>query len=292
VQIVSKNIFCGVRKVGLLTKTNQFQQTALLFTGEMNLHNRRFQLTKSAIFAIFVVLNYSIIQNLAKGYTMATMNLNAHKREDLGNSTTKNLRKAGNIPGVFYDKNTPAIPILVKDTALHPFVYTSEVRVINLQIEGTDKPYSCILKDIQFDPVSDKPVHFDLLGISENEKITVEVPVKLIGTPAGVKEGGVVQHVLHSLEIECFPSDIPAHIDVNIEPLMIGDGVRVNEIQTKNFEILNSPDSTIVSVVPPAAEEVVAPPVVEGEEGAVAATEPTEPEVIAKGKKEEEEEEK
>jgi large subunit ribosomal protein L25 len=190
---------------------------------------------------------------------------------------------------VFYYKNTDAIPILVKDTALHPFVYTSEVRIINLQIEGSDKPLNCILKDVQFDPVSDKPIHFDLLGITENEKITVEVPIKLIGTAAGVKEGGIVQHILHSLEIECFPSAIPAHIDVNIENLMIGDAVKVNEIQTKNFEILNSPDSTIVSVVPPAVEEVVAAPA-EGEAAVEGATEPAEPEVISKGKKDEEEE--
>jgi len=216
---------------------------------------------------------------------MASSNLIAKKREDLSNSSTKQMRISGSIPGVFYDKNTPSIPIYVKDTVLHPFVYTSEVRLINLKIEGTDKPHKCILKDIQFDPVSDKPIHFDLLGISEDEKIKVEVPVQLVGTPAGVKEGGVVQHSLHSLEIECLPGDIPARIEVNIESLMIGDGIRVNQIETKNFVILNSPDSTIVSVVPPAVEEIVTPPA-EGEEGAAA--EPVEPEVIAKGKKEEE----
>ncbi|MCI0449017.1 MAG: 50S ribosomal protein L25 [Chlorobi bacterium] len=219
---------------------------------------------------------------------MASSNLVVKKREDLSNSATKQMRINGSIPGVFYYKNTPSVPIYVKDTVLNPFVYTSEVRVINLKIEGADKPYKCILKDIQFDPVSDKPIHFDLLGISEDEKIKVEVPVQLVGTPAGVKEGGVVQHSLHELEIECLPGDIPARIEVNIESLMIGDGIRVNQIETKNFVILNSPDSTIVSVVPPAAEEVAALPA-EGEEGAAA--EPVEPEVIAKGKKEEEPEE-
>jgi len=222
---------------------------------------------------------------------MAIMNLNAHKREDLGNSTTKTLRKKGNIPGVFYYKNTASIPIIVKDTALHPFVYTSEVRVINLQIEGADKPYNCILKDVQFDPVSDKPIHFDLLGITEDEKIKVDVPLKLVGSPAGVKEGGVVQHTLHSVEVECLPQDIPSHIDINIEHLNIGDSVHISEIETKNFVILDNPEATIVSVVPPAVEEVIAPLVVEGEEGAAIGTEPTEPEVIAKGKKDEDEEE-
>jgi large subunit ribosomal protein L25 len=217
---------------------------------------------------------------------MATMNLSARKREDLSNSTTKNARKKGNIPGVFYHKNSEPVAISVKDTALNQFVYTSEVRIINLQIEGAGKDQNCILKDIQFDPVSDRPIHFDLLGISENEKIKVEIPLKMVGTPAGVKDGGVIQQSLHSIEIECFPGDIPSHIDVNIEHLNIGDSVHINEIQTVNFEILDNPDSTIVAVVPPAVE-VVETPVVEGE----AEAESAEPEVIAKGKKDEEGEE-
>jgi large subunit ribosomal protein L25 len=214
---------------------------------------------------------------------MATMNLSAHKREDLTNTTTKTQRKKGNIPGVFYFKNSPAIPITVKDTALNPFIYTSEVRLINLQIEGAAKPQNCILKDVQFDPVSDKPIHFDLLGISEHEKINVNIPIKLVGVPVGVRDGGVIQHTLHSVEVECLPQDIPSHIDVNIEHLTIGDSVHINEIVLKNFVILDNPESTIVAVVPPAIE-VVETPVVEGE----AAEESAEPEVISKGKKDEE----
>ena len=145
---------------------------------------------------------------------MATMNLTAQKRDDLGNSTTKTARKKGIIPGVFYFKNSPAVAISVKDTALNPFVYTSEVRIINLQIEGVEKAQNCILKEVQFDAVSDKPIHFDLLGISENETIKVEVPIKLVGAPIGVRDGGVIQHTLHSLEVECLPVNIPSHIDV------------------------------------------------------------------------------
>lgn len=213
---------------------------------------------------------------------MATVNLSAQKREDLGNSTTKNARKKGFIPGVFYFKNSPAVAISVKDTALNPFVYTSEVRIINLQIEGSDKAQNCILKDIQFDPVSDKPIHFDLLGISENETIKVEVPIKLVGAPIGVRDGGVIQHVLHSLEVECLPANIPAHIDVEIGALAIGDAIHIGDLKIESVEIHGNPTSTIVAVVPPAVEKV---------EGAAAEgeTAAAEPEVIAKGKKDEEE---
>jgi large subunit ribosomal protein L25 len=221
---------------------------------------------------------------------MAVMTLNAQKREEIASSAVKASRKKGNVPGVYYYKGTPTVPLYVKDSALKPFVYTSEVHIINLKIEGSNEQYSCILKDVQFDPVKDIPIHFDLLGISENEKIKLEIPITLVGSPAGVKEGGVIQHTLHKLEVECFPRNIPSHIDVNIESLLIGDSVHVSDLEHKDYEILDSPDATIVAVVPPAVEKVEVP--AEGEEGAVPeeGEAPAEPEVISKGKKEEEEE--
>ncbi len=215
---------------------------------------------------------------------MATVNLSAQKRDDLGNSTTKTARKKGFIPGVFYHKDAPAVAISVKDTALNPFVYTSEVSIINLQIEGSDKGQNCILKDVQFDPVSDKPIHFDLLGISENETIRVEVPLKLVGAPIGVRDGGVIQHTLHSLEVECLPMYIPSHIDVEIAALGIGDSIHIGDLKLENVEIHGSPDQIIVAVVPPAVEKA------EGAAEGEAAT--AEPEVITKGKKDEEGDEK
>jgi len=217
---------------------------------------------------------------------MATMNLSAQKRDDLGNSTTKTARKKGFIPGVFYFKNSPAVAISVKETALNPFVYTSEVRIINLQIEGIEKSQNCILKEIQFDPVSDKPIHFDLLGIKEDEKIKVEVPLKLVGAPVGVRDGGVIQHSLHTLEVECLPAHIPSHIDVHIEDLKIGDAFHVSDLSIENVEILFSPEATIVAVVPPTVEKVAEP--AEGAEGAESEA-GAEPEVISKGKKDEDE---
>jgi large subunit ribosomal protein L25 len=220
---------------------------------------------------------------------MAVMTLNAQKREEIASSAVKASRRKGNIPGVYYYKGSAALPLYVKDSALRPFVYTSEVHIINLKIEGSNEQYSCILKEVQFDPVKDIPIHFDLLGISENEKIKIEIPVALVGVPVGVKDGGVVQHSMHKLEVECFPKNIPSHIDVNIESLKIGDSVRVSDLEQKDYEILDSPDATIVAVVPPAVEKVETP--AEGEEAAVAEGEaPAEPEVISKGKKEEEEE--
>ena len=215
---------------------------------------------------------------------MAVTNLSAQKREDLANSQLKTKRKKGNIPGIFYAKGHDAIPIYVRDTALNPFIYTNEVNIINLQIEGSEGQ-NCILKDIQFDPVSDKAIHFDLLGISENEKIKLDVPLTLVGSPVGVKDGGIVQHSVHKVEVECLPKNIPSHIDINIEHLKIGDSVHVKDIVQTKFEILDNEDMIIVAVVPPVIEK--APEPVEG--AAPVEGETAEPEVIAKGKKDEEE---
>jgi large subunit ribosomal protein L25 len=114
------------------------------------------------------------------------------------------------------------------------------------------------------------------------------VPLTLVGSPVGVKDGGIVQHSVHKVEVECLPQDIPSHIDINIENLKIGDSVHVKDIEQKNFVILDSEDMIIVAVVPPVLEKV-AEPGAEGE--APAEGETAEPEVIAKGKKDEEEEE-
>jgi large subunit ribosomal protein L25 len=219
---------------------------------------------------------------------MAVSELIAQKREDLRESSTRENRRKGNIPGVYYYKGNPGITIYLKDTALNPLVFTSEVKTINLKIEGSDDIHRCILKDVQFDPVTDRPIHFDLLGISEHEEIKIEVPVQIIGSAIGVKDGGILQHSVHKLEIECLPKYIPTHIEVDVTELGIGDSIRVSDIAAVNFTILDTPEVAVVSVVPPTVEKVEEAPAAEGE----AAPETAEPEVIGKGKKEEEEEEK
>jgi large subunit ribosomal protein L25 len=113
----------------------------------------------------------------------------------------------------------------------------------------------------------------------------MEVPVRLLGTPVGIKEGGIIQHLIHKLEIECLPKDIPQHVEINISELKLGDAIHVKDIQLENITFLDPEDSIIVSVTHPKIEKEP----VEGE--AAAAEEPTEPEVIGKGKAEEEGEE-
>jgi large subunit ribosomal protein L25 len=210
--------------------------------------------------------------------------LKANIRNQISKSARSSLRRSGKVPGIFYSRVNKPIPIEVLEKAIRPFVFTSKTHLISLEVEN-DKNYECVVKDIQFDPVTEAIVHFDLLGLIEGEKFQLEVPIQYHGTAIGIKEGGIVQQVLHKLEIECYPKDIPQFLTIDITNLKLGDAIHPTDLSFENISILTPPKSVIVTVVHPKVEKE---PVVEE----VAAETPAEPEVIGKGKAAEEEEEK
>lgn len=209
--------------------------------------------------------------------------LEARKRSNEKKSSNKSLRREGKVPGVIYSKNVQPISIEVNEGSINPLVFTAKTNLISLNIEGEDK-LDCIIKDIQFDPVTDKIVHFDLQEFNVKEKIQIEVPIQLIGSAIGVKEGGIVQQNLHKVDLECLPNDIPESVTVDISNLKLGDSVHVSDLKLDGVEFLNPEESIIVSVAHPKVEKE---PITEeaGDE------EKTEPEVIGKGKSEDKEEE-
>ena len=216
---------------------------------------------------------------------METTLLEAKQRTNLNKSERKKIRREGRIPGVIYSKQIQPITIEVAENALKPLVFTAKAHLISLKLTGHEDQ-ECIIKDVQFDPVTDKIVHFDLIGLIKGEKLEIEVPVQLKGTAAGIKEGGVLQNPLHRLSVKCFPKDIPDHLEIEISQLNIGDAIHVSDLVFDNIEILNPKEAVIVSVVhPKIQEELVAVEAVEGVEV------PAEPEVIGKGKADKEEEE-
>ena len=116
--------------------------------------------------------------------------------------------------------------------------------------------------------------------LKEGEVIAIEVSVQLIGNAIGIREGGILQHILHKLDIECLPSNIPSHFDIDISQLNIGDSIKVSDVKIDSVKILNDEHASIVAVVAPTIEK----------EPVAADTEtPAEPEVITKSKKEDEE---
>ncbi len=177
---------------------------------------------------------------------MAEIILDAKKREITTKGAINQLRRDGMVPCVYYEKGKDAISFSVLGTALNPLVYTSDTNTVVLKLDGTD--YRCILKDIQFDPITDKIIHVDFRGITAGEKIDIEVPVKLVGNPIGVKEGGKLQVGVHKLDLKCLPKDIPSNIEIDISELKIGDSIHVKDLDFEKFELLTDDSVVVVSV--------------------------------------------
>lgn len=208
---------------------------------------------------------------------MEKVTLAAKVRKTISKAARSQTRQAGNVPGVYYAKNVDPIAVEVFENSINPLVFTAETHLISLQLDN-GQSYDCVIKDVQFDPVTDRIVHFDLLGLSATQTIELEIPVALHGSAVGVKDGGMLQQVLHKLHIECLPQDIPQHIEVDITNLKMGASIHVGDLKVEGINFLSPKDSVVVTVMAPRAEKA-ADALAEG---------PAEPEVIAKGKVEKE----
>ncbi|NIR50374.1 50S ribosomal protein L25 [candidate division KSB1 bacterium] len=211
---------------------------------------------------------------------MSELELNVEKRDNVGKQTSKELRRAGRIPGIYYIHGENSIPFSVDEKQLNNAIY-SESSVIDLKFDSGKKT-KCVIRDIQWHPLFDRPLHVDLMGIKMTEKIQVEVPVHFVGEAIGVKrDGGVLQQVVREIEVECLPGDIPEHLEVDVSELEIGDTFRVEELANiANVKLLADPDQTLAVVRPPRIE---VEPTVELEEEAA------EPELVGEEKEAEEE---
>lgn len=190
------------------------------------------------------------------------------------------LRRDGFIPGIFYLHGEGNITLKVKEKTILPLIMSAEARLLNLDFSPGGVRQG-ILREVQFDPLSDRPIHVDFQGIRADEELTLAVPIVLVGgIPIGVRLGGMLQHVLHNLEISCLPKHIPERIEINVGQLAIHHTIHVSDLKLENVTIITHAGDPIVSVIPPLVEKVATP-----EESAAEAKEP---EVIAKGKKDEE----
>jgi len=208
--------------------------------------------------------------------------LDAEPRQEIGKSKVKDLRKEGFIPAVVYSDGKESLPIKVSHKQLLQLIHQHrlESTVINLKVKDDkkQKARSCLIKEIQYDPVSDDIVHVDFNQISLTKAIKINVPVTAKGEPIGVKqEGGSVEHILWEIEVECLPMDIPKGIEVDVSQLKIGDAIHIKDITfPANVKVLNNPEAIVLSVAAPIKEEIPVAPV-EGEEK-------QEPEVIKEKK--------
>ncbi len=211
---------------------------------------------------------------------MSEISVKAEKRTKSTKGVVNKARRNGTVPGIYYSKGVEPISIFVTESSLKPLVYTAETHLVNLQIE--EQELKSILKNVQFDPVTDRIIHCDFLGITADQEIEIDVPVALEGQAKGVKEGGIVSHSLHKLKVSCLPAYIPEHIVINISDLTLGKAFHVRDLKIENVQFLHPEEAIIVSVnLPRVAQDASA--VLPGDEM-------KEPEVISKGKQAEEEE--
>ncbi|MFY9550122.1 MAG: 50S ribosomal protein L25 [Thermoanaerobaculia bacterium] len=220
---------------------------------------------------------------------MKTIELNVEKRSTIGKGEARRSRVAGRIPAVVYGAGKPNVPISVDRKALSDLFRegAGENAIFLLRLAGSDQSRHAMIKELQRDPVSRKPVHIDFVRVLMDVKITLKVPIEIVGIAKGVKtDQGILDVVTREIEIETLPTNIPEHLPVDVTELAIGDAIRVSDLPPMpGVTIVDNPEKVVVHVTHPTREEEPVAAAVEG-----AAAEPTEPEVLKKGKAATEEE--
>jgi large subunit ribosomal protein L25 len=209
---------------------------------------------------------------------MEAIKLTATKREGTGKGDARKLRATGFIPGILYGPEIDPAPISINALELGALYRQqgSSSRLINLDFNGEKNGRMVIIREVQRDPVTGVFRHVDLYQVSMTKKLNITARITLVGTPAGVKLGGILQHITRDLEISCLPSDIPDKIEVDVSELEIGDSVHVKDIVLDKVEILTNASRALATVVPPTVVKTAA-------EEAAEAAEAEEGEEVAEG---------
>lgn len=216
---------------------------------------------------------------------MKQIALEVKPRTQTGKENNNRLRREGTIPGVVYRKGQTAQSIALIEKSFRQILQSESARsaLIQLKVENekSKEPRIAVIKDIQFDPVSGRPIHVDFHQILLTERIRVSVPVHTVGEPDGVKnEGGLLELQMRQVEIESLPTEIPAYIEVEVSALKINQSIHVSELKVASgIKMVSDADAVVVKVVAPHVEK---PAEATGEAAA-------EPEVITAKKKEGEE---
>ena len=175
-----------------------------------------------------------------------------------GKQAAKAVRREGNVPCVLYGSHQEPVTFQVPELSLRPLIYTQETHRVTIKVDGGS--YDCILKDLNFHPVTERPIHADFQVLAKGEHITMTVPVHYEGSARGVRDGGDLQVNVHELTVRVLPENIPGHIAVDISELGIGDSLHMSDIDVPNVEFVDEADRTLVTVLAPRVEAV------EGEE--------------------------
>jgi large subunit ribosomal protein L25 len=177
---------------------------------------------------------------------MKSVKIEGQTRSELGKANTRRLRSEGLVPGVIYG-GTDVVHFSAPLLAFRPLVYTPEFQLAEITVEG--KSYRCIMKDKQFDVISDTLSHIDFLELVEDKKVTANLPLKFHGQPEGVKAGGRLEIKMKSLKVRTMPKYLTEAINVDITNLQLNGNMRVSDVIAENMEVMNSPRIPVASIV-------------------------------------------
>lgn len=183
---------------------------------------------------------------------MKEISIIGKKREELGKKASKQLRKEGFIPCNIYgeQKDANGKPVAMAFAAsfndLRKLIYTPHIYVVKLNINGTE--HTAIMKEIQFHPVTDAPLHVDFYEVNDQKPITIGIPVKLVGLAQGVRDGGRMNLSIRKIDVTAPYQQIPEHLDVDVTNLKIGKSIKVGELSYEGLELATSKDVVVCSV--------------------------------------------
>jgi large subunit ribosomal protein L25 len=204
--------------------------------------------------------------------TVGTIEVAVEARTERGKNASRRLRARGLVPATLYGLNRDPFAVAVDPRRVEEILRLSSGRntIFNLTLAGGQQSRAVMLRELQRDPLTEKLVHVDFLRVDPTRRIHVKVPVRLLGTPEGVKnEGGVLEFVHREVEVACLPSAIPEHLDVDVTELHNNQHVSVKDLQgLEDVEIIDDPEAILAVVAAPRIEVPEAPP--EAVEAAVA----------------------
>jgi large subunit ribosomal protein L25 len=189
---------------------------------------------------------------------MKTVPLTAYPRTVTRRAGIKKLRDGGTVPAVIYGQQAPAQNLQLKGVEIEDLIHhsASENVLVSLTVSEDARPQRlALVQEVQHHPLSGRVLHVDLHEVAENEKVTVMVPVEATGEAAGVKEGGILEHVLFKVKVRCLPKDLPEFISVDVSHLAIGKAVHIGEITPPpGCEILGDKHISVLAVAAPITE--------------------------------------
>lgn len=197
---------------------------------------------------------------------MDIITLAAQPRE-VGKTGARAARRNGDVPCVLYGHHVEPVAFQVSEKSLKPLIYTDETHLVKVALDKD--AWECILKDIAYHPVTDRPMHADFQVLQAGEKITMTIPVRYVGTPIGQTHGGRTSFVVNELTVSCLPKDIPSQIDVDVVDIDIGDALHVSDLDFDTLEFHAPDDQILMTILRPRTIEEPTPTegLLEGEEG-------------------------